>query len=217
MVLGQGLIEGNESVENFPFDWRNSGKLCLQTFLQIFEDERNEANVGDFIFGESLANKFGAQGAQVNDAGSTGKWTEKADHEIDGVIRWQNAEIADAGPEWIERSESDTLFEIIFVGHHAAFGAAAGAGGVDDGGEVFAFAGNELRSGAGIGTFFELGFPAVSASEIGVGRSFGNENGFQICGCFAAEGAAKLTPNGIFGDKNFCAGVLEELPLFGGR
>ena len=52
---------------------------------------------------------------------------EEANHEIDSVIRRQDAEVAHARRKRIKRGERDALLEIIFVRHHAAFGAAAGA------------------------------------------------------------------------------------------
>jgi hypothetical protein len=79
------------------------------------------------------------------------------------VIGGEDAEVADAGPELIKRSERDALFEIIFVGHQAALGTAAGSGGIDDGGEVLAFTRNEC--GGGVTAEF---FPTMGAGEIGV-------------------------------------------------
>src|SRR5260370_42349671 len=107
----------------------------------------------------------------MHDAGAAGERAEKADHKIDGVVGGENAEVTHAWPEWIERRESDALLEIIFVGHHAAFGAAAGSGRIDNGGDVFAFAGHE--GGRDTASKF---FPALGASEIGVGRRFGDED-----------------------------------------
>ena len=52
---------------------------------------------------------------------------EETNHEIDRVIRRQDAEVAHTRRKRIERSERDALLEIIFVRHHAAFGTAAGA------------------------------------------------------------------------------------------
>src|SRR5258707_384842 len=109
--------------------------------------------------------------------GSTDEGAEKADHEVDGVIRGQNAEIAHARCEGIDGSERDALLEIVFVGHHAAFGAAAGAGGVDDGGDIAALTSDEggFAGGAEV-------FPAVRAGQIGVWRSLCDEDRFEICG-----------------------------------
>ena len=81
----------------------------------------------------------------MHDCGAANERTEKADHEIDRVIRGKNAEVTEPGRERIERSERDALLEIILVRHHAAFGNATGAGGVDDRGDIFARARHERR------------------------------------------------------------------------
>src|SRR5882672_3783144 len=129
----------------------------------------------------------------MHDTGAAGERAEKADHKIDGVVGGENAEVTDAGPEWIERSERCTLFEIIFVGHHAAFGAAAGAGGVDDGCDVLACAG--YQGGRDAASKF---FPALGASEIGVARRFADQDGLETWRCGATRSGAELSPNRIF-------------------
>src|SRR4029077_4004184 len=140
----------------------------------------------------------------MHDAGAAGEGTEKADHKIDGVVGGENAEVTHAWPKGIERSERYTLLEIIFVGYHAAFGGAAGAGRIDDGGDVLAFAGHQ--GGRGAAAKF---FPALGASEIGVGRRLGDEHGLHVKSSGTARSAVKLSPDGIFGDQDFCAGVLK--------
>jgi len=73
--------------------WRRgrSVESCLQTFLQIFQDQRHKADVRDFVFRESFADIFGTQGAEMDDGGATGEGAEKPDHEIDSVIRGEDA------------------------------------------------------------------------------------------------------------------------------
>src|SRR5260370_40914064 len=101
----------------------------------------------------------------MHDASAAGERAEKADHKIDSVVGGENAEVTHARPKWIERRERYTLLEIIFVGHHAAFGAAAGSGRIDDGRDILAFAGHE--GGRGAASKF---FPAVGASAIDLRR-----------------------------------------------
>ena len=48
----------------------------------------------------------------MDDGCATSEGPEKADHEIDGVVRRKDAEVAHAGPEGIERGEGHTLLEI---------------------------------------------------------------------------------------------------------
>src|SRR5882724_11675051 len=107
----------------------------------------------------------------MDDARSARERAEETDHEIDGVIRGKNAEVANAWPERIERGECDALFEIIFVRHHATLRTAACTGRVDDASDVFSFA----RDEHGFGGVSKL-FPALRAGEFGVGRSLGHEH-----------------------------------------
>ena len=93
--------------------------------------------------GEGFADEFGAQRAQMHDGGAAGEGANETDHEINRVIRGENAEIAHAGPKGIERRERNALLEIIFVRQDAAFRASAGAGRIDDAGRVFALARGE--------------------------------------------------------------------------
>ena len=51
----------------------------------------------------------------MHDRGAAGERADEADHEIYRVIRGEDAEVAHAGPEGIERGQRDALFEIIFV------------------------------------------------------------------------------------------------------
>ena len=119
------------------------GKLVetlAQPALEIFQDQRHEAHVGDFVSRERFANIFRPQRSQVHDRGAAGERADKADHKIDRVVRGQNAEVSHARPKRIERGERDALFQIIFVGEHAALRAATSAGGIDDARASVAFA-----------------------------------------------------------------------------
>src|SRR5277367_918824 len=129
---------------------------------------------------------------------SANERTEEAHHEIDGVIRRENTEITNARRERINRSERDALLEVIFVRHHAAFGATAGARGIDDARRVIPRARSE-------GCFARTAklFPALSAAEFGIGGRLSHQNSLYFCCSRAAFGDAQLAPNGIFGDQNF--------------
>src|ERR1700722_4745470 len=107
----------------------------------------------------------------MNDGGAAGDRADEADHEVDRVIRREDAEVAHAGPERIERREGDALLEIIFVSQDAALRASARAGGIDDASCVAAFARDECWFGCDAKIF-----PAMRASEIGVRRCFGDEH-----------------------------------------
>src|SRR5207248_10730403 len=85
----------------------------------------------------------GPMRSQVYDGYTTCKQPEKSHQEINSVDRRQNAEVANARPKRIERSQCDTLLQVILVRHHAALGAAAGSGGVHDASSIAAVARNE--------------------------------------------------------------------------
>src|SRR5262249_541951 len=132
----------------------------------------------------------------MDDASPASERPEEANHEVNRVIGRKDAEITDPGPEGIKRRKGDALLEIVFVGHHAAFGAATCPGGVDDAGEVFALA----RSEAGRRFFGAEFLPTVSAGEVGGGGSFGEENALQVCEVGAPGPSGQLAPDRIFGD-----------------
>jgi len=145
----------------------------LQPFLQIFQDQRDEAYIGDFVFRESFADIFRSERPEMHNSGAADEGPEETDHEINRVIGGKDAEIAKTGSEGIDGSERDALLEIILVGHHAAFWAAAGAGGIDDGGHVAALTRNE-GGFPGAAKFF----PAKCAGKISIWWCFGDEDGF---------------------------------------
>src|SRR6266699_4119178 len=97
----------------------------LQAFLQVFQNERNETHISDFVFRKCLAHMFGTQCAQMHDRRAAGEGSEKTDHEINGMVCWQDTEVAHPGPERIDRCECDALFQIVFLRHHTTLGAAA--------------------------------------------------------------------------------------------
>src|ERR1700747_3169448 len=78
-------------------------------------------------------------------AGSAHERTDEADHEIDGGIRGQDAQIAHSGPKWVPRGERPTLLQIVFVRQDGPCGAATGTRGVDDAGDIVFLAHHEIR------------------------------------------------------------------------
>jgi hypothetical protein len=101
MALGEGFVYADQKIEDFAFSWREFVESGLQTFLEIFQDQRDQADVGDFVLYEGFADEFRTEGAEMDYRGSASERTEKSDHEIDGVIGRKNTEVADAGPERI--------------------------------------------------------------------------------------------------------------------
>src|SRR5262249_17028286 len=116
---------------------------------------------------------------------------------------------ADTGPERIKRSERYTLFEVVFVSHHAAFGAATGSRGIDNAGNVFSLA----RDKNGFARPAKL-LPAMRTSEVGVRRSFGDKDKFYVFCTRAFGSGGELAPNRIFGDEDFRTRVFQQLPVF---
>src|SRR5271157_586798 len=127
MALRKRFIRGDKCVENPAFAGRKLVEPCLQTLLQIFQHEWNEADVSDLVFRKRLAHKLRPQRPQMHYGRPANERPEETNHEVDGVIRRQDAEVAHAWRKRIKGGESDALLEIILVRHHAAFGTAAGA------------------------------------------------------------------------------------------
>jgi hypothetical protein len=206
------LIYGRESVEDFAFGRRQGIEARLQALLEILEDERNEAYVGDFVLGERFAQVFRAKSAQMNHGCPADERPEESHHEIDSMIGGKNAEVSHAGCEGIDRREGDALFQVVFVGHYTALRAATGTRGVNDCRRVFVCASNETR----LATSAKI-FPAPGAFQGSAWRRFGDENYLEGSRLAAAGCTGELSPDGIFRDQHACTGMLEELPLFVGR
>src|SRR6266571_3967205 len=124
LVFRQHFVHANERIENSPFAPWQRVEARLQTFLQVFQNKRNETDISDLVFGKSFAHVFGTQGAQMYDRRAARERSQKTNHEINRMICWQDAEIAHAWPERIKRRERDALLQIIFVRHHATLRAA---------------------------------------------------------------------------------------------
>src|SRR5216683_1227572 len=67
MIFREGFVDGNERIEDFSFAWRQSVESRLQAFLQIFQDQRHETDVGDFVLWEGFADVFRTEGAEMHD------------------------------------------------------------------------------------------------------------------------------------------------------
>src|SRR5882672_61013 len=174
--FSEGFVDTNERIEDFSFARRKSVESRSQTYLQIFQDQWHETDIGDFVFWKCFADIFGAESAEMHHRGAADEGAEETNHEVDCVIGGKDTQVAKAGSEGIDRGQRDTLLEIILVGHHAAFGAAAGAGGIDDGGDIAAPTRDEGRFA--VAAEF---FPAMCTKEIDVCWSLRNQNGLEIC------------------------------------
>src|SRR5215813_2647617 len=96
---------------------------------------------------------------------------DEPDHEIYRMVGWQDAQVAHARPEGVERRERDALFQIVFVRQHAAFRTASGARRIDDAGPVRSFAWNEVRF-----AFDFRVFPSNRATQVDFLRGAGDDH-----------------------------------------
>src|SRR6267378_1398037 len=208
-AFGERLVDSNERVKNFTLARWQRVEARLQTFLQVFQNEWNETHISYFVFRKSFAHVFRTQRAQMHDRCAARKRSEKTNHEIDGMVCWKDTEVAHARPERINRCERDALLQIIFVRHHAALGAAACPGGVDNARGVLAFARDEYRL-----VFSAKIFPAPRAGEIGICRCFRHQHGSHVRRGSASSRGAELAPDRIFRDQQGSVRMLEQLPLF---
>ena len=136
---------------------------------------------------------------------------EEAHHEIDRVVRRQDAQVPDARPKGIERGQRDALFEIIFVRDHAALRTAAGPRGIHDARDVPTLARNKL----GFARAAEF-FPALRTMEVRIGGGFRDEHGAHATSLERIR-RRKLAPDRILRDEHAHAGMLQQLPMFVGR
>src|SRR5207248_8350563 len=60
------------------------------------------------------------------------KWPDKSDHEINGVIGGQDAQVADSWRKWIPGNQRFALLQIIFVSKNASLGVPTRPGGVNN-------------------------------------------------------------------------------------
>src|SRR5580700_3949863 len=97
----------------------------------------------------------------MHDARSTHEWTNESHHEINCVIRRQNAQIPHAWPEWIPRGQCPALFQIILVREHASLGTATRARRINDAGHVLTLPHHEIRR-----SFTLEIFPAKSSRQV---------------------------------------------------
>src|SRR6267378_7001224 len=95
----QRLVDADEELENSAFSRRQRIETRLQPFLQVFQNQRNETHISDLVFRKSFAHVFGTQSSQMHDRRTAREWSEKTNHEIDGMIRRQNTEVTHARPK----------------------------------------------------------------------------------------------------------------------
>src|SRR5580700_8143931 len=128
----------------------------------------------------------------MHDGCSANEGPEEAHHEVNGVIRRQDAEVTNARRKRINGGERNALFEVVLVRHQAAFGTAASAGRIDDRRQVLSCA----RYEGWFSAPREL-FPSRGASELGALGRLGHQDSFHVRCCGTALGLAQLAPDWI--------------------
>src|ERR1051326_2049973 len=208
MFTRKRFVQGNHAVQDESFCGRQLIEFGFQSAFQILQDHRHQADVGDLVPGESVADELGAQGAQMDNARAAHERADEADHEIDSMVRRQNTEIANAGPKGIPGRQSLALFEVVLVRQHTAFRTAAGSGGIDDAGGILTLAGNKHRIAAAAEVL-----PAKGTGQLGFQRSLRHQDRFKLVirkGGLLHDGA----PEVVLNDEYFGIAVSQQLQVF---
>src|SRR6266498_559354 len=103
----------------------------------------------------------------MNHTGAAYKWSDKANHKINRVIRGQNTEVANSRPEWIPGGESLALLQIILMSEDTTLRLAARARGIHNASGIFTIAWDE-----GWITLTTKFFPTISSPELRAGRRY---------------------------------------------
>ena len=143
-------------------------ELGSQTRFDSFEHHRYDTGIGDFETREGVLQVFRPKGPEVNDGGTTNKGSDEAHHEVDGMVRWQDAEILHCRPERVPRHQRLTLFKVIVMRQHATLGATGGARRIHNTSDVVTLSGNESRFG-GVSALLPATCPAKVSTLGGLG------------------------------------------------
>src|SRR5208282_649484 len=114
-----------------------------------------------------IAHELWPQRAQMHHASAADERADEANHEINRVVGRQNAKVANSWPEWVPCRQRLALLQIIIMREHASFGPPAGAGRIDDAGDIRPPSRNKFR----IALTAEI-FPAIGPRKIGSQRRF---------------------------------------------
>src|SRR5579863_5401698 len=168
-------IEEDQPVKNKTLGWREFIKLCFKAALQVLEHHRNQADVSDLITDKSISNKLRTQRTEVHHRCPANERPNESDHEVNRMIGGKDAQVPHSRPKRIPRGQRFALFEVIFMGEHAALGASTCTGRINNARCVLALSRNEDW----IALAAEF-FPAERSSKVGTQRRFGNQYGFQL-------------------------------------
>ena len=178
--------------------------LPLEPSLQILEHHRNQAHMRDLVADEGVAHEFRTQSPQMHDAGSANKRTDKTNHEINGVVGRQNAEVAHTRPEGVPRDQCLALLQVIFVGKHTSLGPAASPRGIDDAGHILTLP----RHKHGITLAAKI-FPALRPCKISTRRRLGHQHGLHFV-VLELRQLHEGAPEVVFDDQKLCFAVCQQ-------
>src|SRR6266699_716610 len=111
----------------------------------------------------------------MNHARAADERSDKANHEINRMIRGQNTEVADPRPEWIPGRERLALFEIFFVRQDTALRLTARPRGIHNASSVFTTTRDEVWI-----TLATKFFPPISSPELRAGRRFCHQHNSEF-------------------------------------
>src|SRR5579862_1578095 len=94
----------------------------------------------------------------MHHARAADKRPDESHHEIDGMVRGQNAQIANPWPEWIPSGQRAALFQIILVRQHTSLWTSACSRRINDARDIFALPHHKIGR-----AFASKVFPAKSS------------------------------------------------------
>ncbi len=133
-------ICSDQCVQHAALERGQSRETFTKPVLETLQDQRHHGHVSDLVSRKSFTNKFGPQRSQMNYGAAAGEGHDEAAHEINRMIRGNDAQVVRAGPEREDRRDGHALFEIILVRENATLRAARGPGRIDDACRIFACA-----------------------------------------------------------------------------
>src|ERR1700681_384267 len=90
-------------------------ELCAQPAFQVLENHGHKRDISNLVTHEGIAHKLWPQRTQVYHTGPAHERADEPNHEINRVVRRQNAEVADPRPEWVPGRERLALLKIVLV------------------------------------------------------------------------------------------------------
>jgi hypothetical protein len=212
---GELSIERDEGVEDRAPGAGQLREPASEPRCEVLEDHRDERHVGDPVTRERVPDELRSQRSKMDHRGTTQVRSDESHHEVDGVIRGKDAEVAESGTERMQLGERAKLLQVVAVREQAAFGAAAGAGAVHDARDVVAGAGDDGRRVVGAGRVLPPhDRRAARGGQLAVRRGLRHEDelGGEIV---EAVCAAHRLPQVVLDEQDLRGAVREESKVLG--